>query len=219
MMQSKKLSRFSSIFHGFTTREEGDMRKLKTSQNLKMFLANQVHGNTIAMVGEKDKSEVVKKTDGLLTSTPGVFLGIRTADCLPILFYEPKAKIVAAVHAGWKGTLAKITSKMVERIKSSGGNAKNIIVAIGPHICGFCYNIPEERVRLFDKKVIYKKDGKSHLDLGLANVGQLISVGIDEQNIEILPYCTVCQNNLFFSYRKNKGTNYGEMLTIIGLLQ
>ena len=212
MIYAKLLSKYGGVFHGFATRDESD-------QGIKdLVLAEQIHRDKISDVDGDDLGKKIKSVDGLVTKISRVNIGVRTADCLPILFYEPKAKIVAAVHAGWKGTLLKISPKMIKKIESLGGKAKNIIAAIGPHICGSCYTIPKARVKLFAEKAIRQKDGEFHLDLALFNFKQLVSSGVNKKNIEILPYCTVCQNNLFFSFRKDKGKDYGEMLAMIGLI-
>ena len=221
MIYAKKLSEFKEITHGFTTREEKDYQIWLTQNSAvakNCVRANQVHGNDIKQVKNGDKNKIIKKTDGLITKNKNIFLGIKTADCLPILFYEPEAKIVAAVHAGWRGTSQEIAGKMVDKILEMGGIGENIICVIGPHICEKCYDVLEDRAKLFDKSVVNKLGGKFYLDLGLINIKQLLEQGILEKNIELMPYCTFHQNEMFFSYRKNKDKNYGEMLAFIGMI-
>lgn len=236
MIHAKKLLKFNEIVHGFTTRKEGDFSLFSLGQDKQSFssnnavallveklclfcqqdlvLANQVHKDNIEVVGIKDKGAIIAKTDGLITKDKGVILGIRTADCCPIIFYEPVAKILGAVHAGWKGTSLEIAGKMIRKIGEMGGMREKIICVIGPHICKKCYDIPKERHNFFEAK--YLKDG--YLDLTTVNLDQLLKEGIRKENIEILPYCTYHQNEQFFSYRKNqKSEDYGEMLAYIGL--
>lgn len=218
MIYSKLLSKHPEVFHGFTTKNFN--RSIKN-----LVLAEQIHKDKIYQVKNKDRNKIIKGVDGLLTKKKGINLGIHTADCLPILFYEPKAKIVAAVHAGWKGTLLVISSKMVKKIESLGGKAKNIIAVTGPHIRMCCYDVPKERACLFEEKfgkdprIISTIEGKPHLDLGYVNFLQLLKTGLKKDNLEVLPSCTFC-NRQFFSFRRSKkeGDSYGEMLSIIGLL-
>lgn len=235
MMQSKKLSRFKEIVHGFTTRDEGDFRTIKNRENSSIIqndslakigltkqnlvLGNQIHSDHCFGAKRSDGGKMIKATDGLMTKENKLVLGICTADCCPILFYEPKARIAAAVHAGWRGTLLGIAGKMVREIGEMGGIRGKIICVIGPHICNKCYDIPQERAKLFSEKAIKRRGREFYLDLTLTNMEQLIKFGINKQNIEVLPFCTVCQNRQFFSYRKNQGReNYGEMLAYIGLI-
>ena len=209
MIYSEKLLKFKEIIHGFTTRKDPTSSELGD-----LVLANQVHKNNIEVVGIKDKGGIIVKTDGLISKEKGIFLGIRTADCCPILFYEPAAKIIGAVHAGWKGSRLKITERLIRQICQIGGISKNIICVIGPHICSKCYEIPKERQKLFEEK--YVKN--NCLDLTAVNFDQLLSEGVRKENIEIMPNCTFHQNEQFFSFRKNqKDKDYGEMLAYIGL--
>lgn len=232
MLYSKKLSQFKNLIHGFTTKEEGNFRGLrdlrKTPQREtavrlcgKGFIVpEQVHGDKIAIVDKKNKKKIIKGVDGLITKEKGIVLGITTADCLPILFHEPERKIVAVVHAGWKGSLKRISQKTARTITRLGGNIDKIIVVIGPHIKNCCYDIDEKRANSFENEfsnqVINEKEGKIFLDLTKVNLIQLLESGVKEENIEILPFCTYCHGNVFFSFRKNKDC-YGEMLSFIVL--
>lgn len=212
MIYSESLTKYPEIFHGFTTRD-GSEQEFES-----LVLPRQVHGNKISQVTRKDLGKKINGVDGLVTKVHGIKLGVRTADCLPILFYEPVKKIIGVAHAGWRGALGQIAQKMIIKIKALGGVPQNIAVVMGPHICGSCYTIPEARARLFTGEAIWQRDGEFHLDLALFNLKQLLSSGANKKNIEILPYCTSCQNNLFFSFRKNRGKDYGEMLAVIGLI-
>jgi len=135
------LQKFKGLIQGISTRKFGDCRKnpqeflgtLKLDKK-DLVLAQQVHGNKIRVVGDEDKSQVIAGVDGLITCTPGVILGVRTADCLPILFYEPEADIIGVCHAGWKGVLAGLPQKMIDMIK-----------------------IPEERMKFFKNNSELKK--------------------------------------------------------------
>lgn len=232
MIYSAKLLQFKELVHGFTTKDEGDYHLKAFTQKsaiaeicAKLVVAQQIHQNKIFVVKEKNSGPIIKGVDGILTFKAGIFLGVHTADCLPILFYEPKAKIVAAVHAGWQGTLMSISQKMVKEIENLGGKAKNIVASFGPHISMCCYEIDKERASLFrekfgqDPKVISYFEEKPHLDLAYVNFLQLLEAGIKRENIEVPPSCTYCQRDNFFSFRRAKKENdkYGNMLAYISL--
>ena len=210
MILSQKLAKYKEIKHGFTTKDDSTSLKLRGARNL--VLANQVHKDNIETVGIQDKNGLIVKTDGLITKDRGIVLGIRTADCVPILFYEPEAKIVAGIHAGWRGSVLGIAGKMIRQICQIGGISQNIICAIGPHICEKCYEVPKEREKLFQKK--YTQHG--FLDLTAINIDQVLKEGVKDENIEVLPYCTFHQNELFYSYRKS-GKECGQNISFLGL--
>jgi len=228
VIYSKKLLGFKEIIHGFTTRHEGEAKAWlaknpAVAKNL--VLANQIHGDKIAYVEGKDRGKIIRKTDGLITCEKGLVLGIKTADCLPILFYEPVKKIIGAVHAGWRGTILGIAGKMVKEIERLGGDKGKIVCVLGPHIGMCCYDVSQERSFLFERKfgkdprIVSFSDGKPHLDLAYANFLQLLESGIRKDNFETLLTCTSCQEDLFFSYRRSlkNGNQYGEMLSFIGI--
>ncbi len=218
MKQSEKLLKFSDIVHGFGTRDE------KWSEK-DLVLSKQIHGSKIALVGKNDIGKMREGADGLITKESKVKIAVKTADCVPILFYEPVKKIVGVVHAGWRGTLDLIAEKMVQKIENLGGEAKNLVVAIGPHIGLCCYDIDKERAKTFeekfgtDPKMISFLDDRPHLDLADVNFLTLLKAGVKKENLDVPPSCTSCQKDLFFSFRRSKkeGDEFGEMLSFIEL--
>lgn len=234
----EKFAAQPDLIHGFSTREFGNLKvkhSLGLNRNLDKFLQvlgieksdlvmmEQAHGRKIRAVGEGDKGRLIKKIDGLITDQKGIFLGVNMADCLPLLFYDSKKKLIGIAHAGWKGVLARIAQKAVEKMKTLDSYPRDIIVGIGPHIGGCCYTPPQERIEKFRQVfgnlpgMIYQDKKGIHLDLAVPIVIQLIKSGIKKENIEIALTCTSCQNNVFFSYRReNKRKTYGEMLGVIG---
>lgn len=235
MIYSNLLLKYPEVFHGFTGKKEGDCRPTALKQkgviigNLldleNLVLAEQVHGDKISQVKELSGDKIIMGVDGLLTSRRGISLGIHTADCLPILFWEPAVKIIGAIHAGWKGTLLGISQKMIKEIENIGGKVENTVAAIGPHIGMCCYDVDEERALLFEKKfgkdqqIISNFNDGFHLDLAYVNFLQLVEMGLKRENLDVPPSCTFCNSGEFFSFRrsKQKGDEYGEMLAIIGL--
>ncbi len=233
-----RFKRYSGIVHGFSTRDFGDLsikKSLGENNKLDGFLRvlglgkgnlvmmEQIHGKRVMIVGEKDRGKVIKRTDGLITQHSGVALGVKVADCLPLLFWGPKERIIGVAHAGWKGVLLGITKVVIEKMKTLKSQPENILVGIGPHIGSCCYSIDEERKKRFIRKfgnlrgMILKKGGRTFLNLTIPMKLQLIKLGVREKNIELSTVCTSCQTDEFFSFRKDNQETYGEILGIICL--
>lgn len=149
-----------------------------------------------------------ENTDALVTNEPNVALGLNFADCVPIIFYDPIKKVVAASHAGWRGTVSKIGPKTVEKmVENFSCNPEDIIALIGPAIGKCCFEAGEEvlnKLRETLHEDFSEALSDSHADLKLINKLQLLAIGV--KKIECCEYCTSCQSELFFSYRKEKGT-------------
>ena len=122
-------------------------------------------------------------SDGMVTSVPGVLISVHVADCIPILFADPIAHLVGAVHAGWKGTVGNIVERTVSVLQSHGSSPENLLVAIGPHIGGCCYTVSDERAALFAAHASYWENAW-HVDLGSSVREQLVAAGIRERHID-----------------------------------
>lgn len=216
MVQSKILAEYRQIFHYFgEKKEQYPMCEANTLVGCAVF-AEQIHGGKVAVV-KNDKNKLIKGVDGLITGKPLV-LGIRTADCLPIFFFEPERKVIAAIHAGWKGLYKGIINHTVNAMIKLGVNPINIKAAIGPHIQVCCYKVPAERLKKFP---MTNSSDRSYLSSGYLNLGkialvQLAELGIVKSNVEISGICTSCDRN-YWSFRRD-GAKSGRMLNIIGLL-
>jgi polyphenol oxidase len=183
--------------------------------------------------------------DASITNTPGLLLAAQTADCVPILLVDPKERAVAAVHAGWRGTLARIAQKAVGRMHAGfGSNPDELLAAIGPSIGPCCYEVGVELVTKFTAQF---PDGHEyfdeprtgdepnpiqwlnmrppghqpppknvHLDLRKANVSQLRTAGLRAANIHASNLCTACNTELLFSYRK-EGPISGRHMSVVGI--
>ena len=116
-----------------------------------IVLMKQVHGNKVTLIQNAD-CEVIHNVDGILTKKRGIMLGVVTADCLPVTFYEAKKQIVGVLHAGYKGMLKGIFLKTVLAIERFGGARNNVFAKIGPSIGECCYDVPRERVDKFEQK-------------------------------------------------------------------
>lgn len=231
MYKTSLFSDIGNLVHGFSSRALGDGRtplgKSAIAQALLldetvMLQSKQIHSATVKVVSDA-KVMIVPEADGLVTTVDsGVALGVRTADCTPILLVDPVAHVTAAVHAGWRGTAGEIVKHAVETMIEKGARAANIRATIGPHIGMCCYSVDESRVKIFtdkypnDPKVISKIGDTWYLDIGWANYLQLREAGLTASHIDAPITCTSCQITEFYSYRKDTKESFGEMLGIIG---
>lgn len=168
-----------------------------------------------------DKPGFYEGYDAFVTNQPGLLLAVSIADCTPILIFDRKQKAIGAAHAGWKGTAGGIVTKTLEKMKTEYGTiGSDCFAYIGPCIDECSFEVGEEVAAQFESS--FKRwDGerqKFFVDLKKANAAQLEAFGIPAQNIEISPYSTVNHNDMFFSYRKEKGVT-GRLLAAIGLVK
>jgi YfiH family protein len=188
--------------------------------NLAALVASQqVHGNQLAVI---DDSFIGRSTfavepllhgyDALATKKPGLTLMVRVADCVPVILFAPEQKMVAVVHAGWRGTLAGIAGVTVrEMVLRHHADPGAIRAGIGPAIGPCCYRVQEAVAGVFKREteiytaVFRESGGELFLNLWEANRLQLLQQGIPDCNIEVAGLCTACRPDLFFSYRGEKG--------------
>ncbi|MCX6703012.1 MAG: peptidoglycan editing factor PgeF [Candidatus Wolfebacteria bacterium] len=174
-----------------------------------------IHGNNISKVSETDlgggsleETTRIRETDGLITNIKNSYLMITGADCFPVMFWDENAGIIGAVHAGWRGIIKEIIPKMINKFtKDFDSDLSGIKVWVGPGIKSHHYPIDEERIALFSKNHknnIITKDGKAFLDLTGVILDQLQKARIPEKNIEIHPDCTFCEEDKYFSHRRDK---------------
>ena len=229
--------KFPELLCVMSTRVAGDLyiKKLRQAAKVQKFLRQlkikpeelvsmeQVHGSEIAIVEDAHKSgEVIPAVDGLVTQSPGIFLGVNAADCVPVFLYDPKQKIVAVVHAGWRGTEQGIVANSINQLIKLGVGVRSLFVAIGPHIGGCCYEVSADFAQSFKTKfpsdrVVFQTQNKWHVDLGEANRLSLLELGVLPEHIDAPITCTSCQNDQYFSFRKDSKETFGEMLGVIGI--
>ncbi|MEK6324708.1 MAG: peptidoglycan editing factor PgeF [Acidobacteriota bacterium] len=166
--------------------------------------------------------------DAMITRLIGVLLAVQTADCLPVLIGDTKTGAMAAIHAGWRGTAGRITERTVaDLMLVHGVNTRDCIAALGPAACAECYEVGEDVIERYKNEfgywrnllVNFKEKGKAHLDIRAANVQQLSFCGFSEDRIHVADYCTMHQNELFFSYRREgngQPSSVGRSLSVIG---
>jgi YfiH family protein len=194
-------------------------------EKLDFVVADQTHSDNIHIVTAKETKgwesieSAIADCDALVTDQKGVMLGVLTADCVPVLMYDPVREVVAAVHAGWKGTKAQIVAKTVEKMQEVYGcDPADIIAGIAPAIGSCCYEVGEEVAKhFFDVPQGYMPKGEKYmLDLPFINKTQLIGAGLKEEHIELSGICTACETERFFSYRKEQGCS-GRFMSLVGM--
>jgi len=188
--------------------------------------ARQTHSDHVAVVTSENLLTTISDTDALITNEPGLFVCVQTADCVPVLLFDPQHKVVAAIHAGWKGTVSKIAKKVIEQMTETFGcDPANMIAGIGPSIHIHAYEVGREVVEAveanFSNSTALLKpslnEGKAYFDLWEANRSVLIESGIAEANIEVLGLCSFEQADLFYSARR-EGIDTGRMVSGIRLM-
>jgi YfiH family protein len=234
-----KWAMFPRLVHGFSTRILGNMKfgfgsdeeVRKNRQKFAKILgfnperiveAEQIHGGQIAAVGKTDIDQEIKGADGLVTHGLKVYLFVKVADCIPILFFDPMRGVIGIAHAGWRGILAGIGANTVKFMETRFSCIpKDILVGLGPSIGSCCYLVPKKRALKFQKKfgkeTVREKEGRWYLDLKKAVCNDLISAGALPSKIEVFSLCTACCPNFFFSYRREGESLSGETAAVIGL--
>jgi YfiH family protein len=218
---------------GFTDKNLGDARKISTILNFlnkekinykHIIIGEQIHSANVSLItSDYLKTEIVRieDVDGLITNLSNVVLTVRTADCLPIIYVEKEKGIIGISHNGWRGTIKKISQKLIEKMQDLGAKTNKIKIAFGPSINQCCYKIDEDRYWQFkeefdgySEKIFTWRNGW-FLNLPLLNYLLLVDLGIKKENIDFFPFCTFCDKKRFFSFRRDKKENYGEMLSFI----
>jgi purine-nucleoside/S-methyl-5'-thioadenosine phosphorylase / adenosine deaminase len=271
ILQSSALAKIPWLVHGFSTRP-GGVSELRGEKVLNLGFAEWdtrenvlenrrrfqsvlgAEGFTIAPLSQIH-SDVVQlfdappaapcRGDASTTNRSGLLLAVQTADCVPILLVDPKNRAVAAVHAGWRGTLQRIVAKAIGKMQMQfGTKPADLLAAIGPSIGGCCYEVGTEVASQFRSQfpsasewfdelrtgdepnslqwLNMKPPGHQPppknvlLDLRIANRAQLLHSGLRTQNIVVSDLCTACCRDLLFSYRKEAGTT-GRLMSVIGI--
>ena len=184
----------------------------------------QTHSSNIRIITESDAGKGVSResefedVDGLVTNVKDLALVVYYADCVPVLLVDERAEVVAAVHSGWRGTVAQIVKNAVDIMVSDfGADLGRIKAVIGPSIGLCCFETGEEVACQFDKSLVEPcGNDKFKVDLQKANENILLSCGLNHENIDVLKICTVCNNDILYSYRMQKDAT-GRMGAFISL--
>jgi YfiH family protein len=193
-----EILREPGIAHGFTTRDEAQPEALT--------LARQVHGARVHVV-EAPGETPDEGCDALLAQQTGLRVGVVTADCVPLLLADIEARVVAAVHSGWRGTVKRISVATVDAMIGQGADLTRLRAAIGPAIGPCCYevssDVADQVVAASTQEARVEKTPRPYVDLGLAVQRQLEGCGLGAGQIERIPGCTQCDPQRFHSYRRD----------------
>jgi polyphenol oxidase len=199
-----------------------DMKRAVGIHDRRIVTMKQVHGDGILEISD-GRLKQAGEADGMVTAASDIYLGVLTADCVPILFAAPERRVAAAVHAGWRGTLSGIAIKMIaylgERYSLSPAALE---VALGPSIGSCCYEIGADvsvpmiqRWKGLAERTLESRDGKTFLDLRELNSLQLREAGVPPEKIHRVDPCTSCAADDFFSYRRERRAT-GHQMSFIG---
>jgi hypothetical protein len=215
---------FTGLVHGFS----GRLRDRESTRSAELGVAEpnlatlkQVHGDEIVVVQRNSIPTERVEADGMITAEAGVLLGIATADCVPVLMVAPEQGLVAALHAGWRGTLKGICTRAVETLKTTWGvDSEELWVALGPAIDVCCYEVGSEVGEALHQRwkaplAWYPKGKKGFLDLRAINATQCQRAGVPSAQVQRVGPCTFCAHPQFASYRR-EGANAGRQLSVIG---
>ena len=192
----------------------------------------QVHGADVRLINNLAEAKPAEDArgdtiycDAIISNASSVLAGVKTADCVPILIGDPIKSSFAAIHAGWRGTLAEVATRALQRMKDAyNTKPRDVRVAIGPAAGSCCYEVGHDVIDPFRTKFphqeLFTETGEGHACINLleANRSQLISAGVAADRINIAPLCTMCRTDLFFSYRKEKNIQgkVGRLMSVIG---
>jgi YfiH family protein len=196
----------------------------------------QVHGTDVRVVANAAEARSAENSlgdtvycDAIVSNASGVLAGVKTADCVPILFGDAQTGAFAAVHAGWRGTLAGVATHALRRLQREyDSDPADVRIAIGPAASSCCYEVGGEVIEAFkaryphnDSLFVPTRTGHARIDLLKANREQLTAAGVAADRIHTAPLCTICRTDLFFSYRKEKGVHgkVGRSMAVIGRSQ
>jgi len=200
MISAPNLQELEWVVHGFGLRDSAYPAGITT--------VKQIHSSIVLPA----KGESSREGDALISNQPGVIVGVRTADCVPILLADPRTRAVASIHAGWRGTAANIVGEAVAALAANWQTRpEDLHAAIGPSIGACCYEVGPEVARQFGT------DGTEsvHIDLPRENEKQLLALGV--RNIWKAEECTFCAADRFFSFRRERELA-GRMISFIGLV-
>jgi len=233
LLEARLLAAFP---HGFTTRQGGvssppfeslnlgglvgddparvaeNWRRLEAATGLAFARVRQVHGARAVRASLPSGPD--EEADAVLSATPGLAACVSVADCVPVLLADPASGAVAAVHAGWRGTLARAAAAGVSALAGAGARPGDLLAAVGPSIGPCCYEVSPDLAARFRIEVgpeTVREGPRQRLDLWRANVLALRAAGVHPDRIEVLGRCTACERDLFFSHRRDGGRTGRQM--------
>jgi polyphenol oxidase len=228
VLRWKPWQQLAWLVHGFSTRAAGDFSALDrdrvrwSGEEFPLAMLRQIHSDSLHVIeaASENAAAALPEGDGLLASNAGVLVGVRTADCLPLLLVNRRSRAVAAVHAGWRGSALEIAARTVEKLtREMGARPEDLEAVIGPGIGVCCYEVGADVAGQFAGRfdhAVAERGGRSHVDLAAANRQQLQQAGVPESQIHLSGMCTRCLAEEFYSYRR-EGDKAGRMLAVVGV--
>lgn len=221
VLQSQLLGAQSGISHYSSLRESLEPER-------DVWMPRQIHSAEVVLLDDKVLASNVPEADAVITRMRDQWIGVRTADCVPVLLYDPKAQVVAAVHAGWRGTVRHIVRLTLERmINEMDCSAEQMLAMVGPSISPEAFEVGEEVASAFVNAgrgdcVLRSQWGprgqqhllKPHVDLWQSNVMDLLDMGVELQHIDCTPWCTFEHYQQLFSARR-EGIGTGRIVSAI----
>jgi YfiH family protein len=253
VLGARNLAAVPGIAHGFSTRvrdrdraDPGDFDLRNRVGERDRWLADRrsfltaigLPGGTLVTLGQTHEDRIYEigadgpppeappsGYDAVVSTRPGVAIAIGTADCLPILVADPRRRVVAAVHAGWRSSALGLPARVVRLlIERYGSTPSDLVVALGPSIGPCCFEVGEEVVEALASAAggvgewtVRRSGRKPHVDLARANERALVAAGVAAASIERVPGCTVCEARRFFSFRR-EGAGTGRQLSVAAVL-
>lgn len=210
MLKAPNLAELRWLTHGFGQRDSIYPADITT--------VRQIHSDIVieATVPGGDR---IADGDAVVSNQPGVVVGIRTADCVPVLIADTRTHSIASIHAGWRGSAAGIAIRAVDAmVNQYGSRPQDLVAAVGPSIGVCCYQVGEEVARQFGRWLpeLGHAEGRKNLNLAAMNELQLRGVGV--QNVWTAGVCTYCESEHYFSFRREK-EQAGRMLSYIGTVR
>ena len=223
VLRVARWARYPWLVHGFSTRATGDFGRWPA--DTEVAAAFRAPGFGTATLKQVHSSACVRadrpwgssrpEGDAVVTDRPSVLVGVRTADCVPVLLVDPVARCVAAVHAGWRGAVAGVLPGAVQRLRVQfGASPRDLEAAIGPGIGPCCFEVGEEVARRFGGDAVDREHAKPHVNLRSVLEAQLAAAGVT--TVVASADCTSCRLDRYFSHRAERGVT-GRMLAVAGL--
>ncbi|MGE5430737.1 MAG: peptidoglycan editing factor PgeF [Syntrophomonadaceae bacterium] len=240
ILQNLIFRKYPEIVFGFSTKIDSDSKPpyffnmslsvgddpARVKRNRKEFFkALNLSEKTVALQKQThsdictytEESGLCGESDAMITDKKNLGLGVSVADCTPVFLYDPKNKVIAAVHSGWRGTQKKILSNVLKKMSDEFNSSPEDLAAyIGPSISQDNYEVGKEFIDLFDPKYLKPCEDKYLLDVKGANLDMLLEAGVPKSAIQVSSLCTFRMENLLHSYRRD-GLESGRLLGIIAM--
>jgi len=212
------------LFHGFGLRgsDPQAMVRAAAGRSLPLLTLRQVHGATVRLITSADAP--AGEGDALVCALPGIALAVHVADCVPLLAVDPRCRVAAAVHAGWRGTVAGVLRAAIETMRDRCGvRPEDLMIVAGPAIGPCCFEVGDEVVRSLLASdpgagdCVIDAPGRKRIDLAAANRRQALAAGVRPDRFEAAGACTCCGGERFESFRRDAGRT-GRMAGLVGWL-